>query len=122
LMPLVVLDELDKVKDRDLTYGKRARSVLKALDGLFGDSEWLSPKPLRQGVTLQMVDEPFAHVRQASQDDEIVRQAVYFAQLNGNRLSVLTRDRGMRLRAQAYGLVSKSLPAHLERIKEKEDE
>lgn len=32
VMPLVVLDELDKIKDRDLEFGKRARSVLRALD------------------------------------------------------------------------------------------
>jgi predicted ribonuclease YlaK len=122
LMPLVVLDELDRVKDRDLTYGKRAGAVLRALDKLFKDSEWLAPKILRQGVSLQMVDEPLGHTRQLGQDDEIVRQASYFSQLNKNRLTVLTRDRGMRLRAQASGLIGKSLPVHLERIKEKDDE
>jgi predicted ribonuclease YlaK len=71
---------------------------------------------LRQNVWLQLMDEPSGHQRQPGQDDEIVRQAEYFAQLNEGRLMLLTRDRGMRVRAQAAGLISKALPRHLERI------
>jgi hypothetical protein len=116
VMPLVVLDELDQIKDHDLEFGKRARSVLRALDTLTSGKDWLSPIQLRQNVWLQLLDEPSGHQRQQGQDDEIVRQARYFAQLNENRLVLLTRDRGMRLRAQASGLISKTLPEHLERI------
>jgi hypothetical protein len=116
VVPLVVLDELDRIKDRDLEYGKRAASVLRAWDRLFIDDKWLVPKELRPRVTLQMVDEPPGHTRQAGQDDEIVRQAAYFAQINENRLMIVTRDRGMRLRARAHGLASRALPSHLERI------
>lgn len=121
-VPLVILDELDRTKDRDLQYGRRARSVLLALDTTTKDKDWLSPIPLRQNVALQLLDEPFGHQRQESQDDEIVRQARYFAQINENRLILVTRDRGMRLRAQAYGLTSKNLPDHLERIKAATDD
>lgn len=116
VMPLVVLDELDQIKDHDLQFGKRARSVLRALDTLTSGKDWLSPIQLRQNVWLQLLDEPWGHQRQHGQDDEIVRQARYFAQLNENRLVLLTRDRGMRLRAQASGLIGKTLPERLERI------
>jgi hypothetical protein len=117
MMPLVVLDELDRIKDRDLQFGKRARSVLRTLDALTSGKDWLIPIQLRQNVWLQLLDEPSGHQRQQGQDDEIVRQARYFAQLNENRLILLTRDRGMRLRAQASGLSSKTLPERLERIR-----
>ncbi|MFI7212965.1 PIN domain-containing protein [Micromonospora maritima] len=117
VMPLVVLDELDRIKDRDPEFGRRARSVLRALDNITRDREWLAPIQLRQNVSLQLVDEPAGHQRQQGQDDEIVRQAGYFAQLNDGRLKLLTRDRGMRLRAQAAGLTSHTLPEHLERIR-----
>jgi rRNA-processing protein FCF1 len=120
-MPLVVLDELDRIKDRDHQYSKRARSVLRALDGLTGDN-WLKPIRLRQSVSLQLLDEPSGHRRQPSQDDEIVRQAAYFAHVNENRLTIVTRDRGMRLRAHASGLTVMALPAHLERIRIANDE
>jgi predicted ribonuclease YlaK len=117
VMSLVVLDELDRIKDRDSTFGRRAQSVLRALDAFTDGEDWLTPIQLRQNVWLQLLDEPSGHLRQQGQDDEIVRQARYFAQLNENRLVLLTRDRGMRLRAQASGLTSKTLPVHLERIR-----
>lgn len=117
VMPLVVLDELDRIKDQDLKFGRRAQSVLRALDTSTSGKDWLTPIPLRQNVWLQLLDEPSGHQRQQGQDDEIVRQARYFAQLNENRLVLLTRDRGMRLRAQAAGLISKTLPERLERIR-----
>ncbi|MGX7676781.1 PIN domain-containing protein [Plantactinospora sp. DSM 117369] len=117
VMPLVVLDELDRIKDRDPEFGRRARSVLRALDRITQGKNWLAPIPLRQNVWLQLVDEPPGHQRQQGQDDEIVRQSNYFAQLNESRLILLTRDRGMRLRAQAAGLHGQTLPEHLERIR-----
>ncbi|MEU8210543.1 PIN domain-containing protein [Micromonospora sp. NPDC049044] len=122
VMPLVVLDELDRVKDRDQEFGRRAQSVLKALDRITEGREWVAPIPLRQNVWLQLLNEPPGHQRRKGQDDEIVRQASYFAQLNDNRLVVVTRDRGMRLRVQAAALNSQSLPANLERIRADTDE
>ena len=118
-MPLVVLDELDLIKDRDDgKIGKRAQGVLRALDAIADGTDWLTPIPIRQNVQLQLLDEPPGHQRQKGHDDEIVRQSGYFAQLNDNRLTLITRDRGMRLRAQASGLTSKTLPSHLERDQE----
>ncbi|MEU4334806.1 PIN domain-containing protein [Micromonospora lupini] len=122
VMPLVVLDELDRIKDRDPEFGRRAQSVLRALDRMTQDKDWLTPIPLRQNVWLQLLDEPPGHQRQQGQDDEIVRQSNYFAQLNDSRLILLTRDRGMRLRAQAAGLKSQTLPEHLERIRAKKSD
>jgi hypothetical protein len=118
VVTLVVLDELDKIKDRDPNYGRRAKSVLRALDKVTAGKKMLDPVTLRTRVTLQLLGEPRGHWRQQSQDDEIIRQAEYFARLNEGRLLVLTRDRGMLLRAQAAELESRLLPAELERIQE----
>ncbi len=122
VMPLVVLDELDRIKDRDLQFGTRARSVLRTLDLLTSGKDWLKPIQLRRNVGLQLLDEPSGHERRQGQDDEIVRQARYYAQLNDNHLVLVTRDRGMRLRAQASGLTSMTLPERLERIKAPTDD
>jgi predicted ribonuclease YlaK len=122
VMPLVVLDELDRIKDRDSQYGGRAFSVLRALDRLTGAKAWLSPIHLRSKVWIQLLNEPPGHQRLPIPDDEIVRQARYFAQLNENRLVLVTRDRGMRLRAQASGLMSQTLPERLERVRAPADD
>jgi predicted ribonuclease YlaK len=122
VLPLVILDELDRVKDEDQTFSRRAQSVLKAIDRLARGRDWLSPIQLRDRVWLQLVDEPLGHERRRGNDDEIVRQAVYFSQLNEGRLILLTRDRGMLVRAQTSGLTSMFLPEHLVRIERKQDE
>ncbi len=120
VVTLVVLDELDRIKDRDPNHGRRARSVLRALDKVTAGKKMLDPVTLRPKVTLQLLGEPRGHWRQQSQDDEIIRQAEYFARLNEGRLLILTRDRGMMLRAQAAELESRLLPAELERVQENE--
>lgn len=96
--------------------------MLKAIDRLARGRDWLSPIQLRDRVWLQLVDEPLGHERRRGNDDEIVRQAVYFSQLNEGRLILLTRDRGMLVRAQTSGLTSMFLPEHLVRIERKQDE
>lgn len=118
VVPLIVIDELDKIKDDDRNYRDRAKSVLRMFDRLTRDRGALDPIQLRRHVTLQILNEPRGHIRQQRQDDEIVRQAEYFARLNGGRLVIVTRDRGMRVRAQAAGLTSKILPEELLRIRE----
>lgn len=120
-VPLVVLDELDRIKDRGGEFGTRAGRVLRALERVAKDGDWLNPIQLKREVWLQLVDEPLGHERRPGQDDEIVRQAVYFSQLNENRLILLTLDRGMRLRAQASGLTSRSLPEHLKRSRQQHE-
>lgn len=113
LMPLIIVDELDKQKER---Y-QSARSVLRALDALFGGSTSLAALPVRDGVTLQVVDEPAGHIRLGRADDEIVRQAAYFSAVAESKVTILTRDRGMRIRALASGIDARMLPTELDRRK-----
>ncbi|WP_350351930.1 PIN domain-containing protein [Microbacterium sp. A8/3-1] len=113
LMPLIIVDELDKHKDR---YPS-ARSVLRALDSLFGGATSLAALPVRDGVTLQVLDEPAGHNRLGRADDEIVRQASYLSVVTESTVTLITRDRGMRIRALASGIDARMLPAELDRRK-----
>ena len=122
VLPLVILDELDQIKDRDPEFGRRAQSTLRALDKLTQGKQWSDHLQLRQNVWLQLLDEPQGHHRQQGQDDEIVRQSAYISQVNDSRMLLITRDRGMRLRTQSAGLKSQELPKDLERIRKANDE
>lgn len=112
ILPLVVIDELDRLKDRGI---REAGGVLKALDSRLRVGAAMSRVELRANVSLQLVDEPLEHLRLRGQDDEIVRQALYFKTFASNRLTVITRDRGMRVRCEAASLACKMLPLELER-------
>lgn len=78
LVPLIVIDELDSLKDRG---NRNARGVLKDFDGFLEGNAALDRIELRQNVWLQIVDEPLGHDRLKSNDDEIVHQMTYFASL-----------------------------------------
>jgi len=112
VLPLVIIDELDRLKDRGI---KEAGGVLKAFDARLPVGAAMKRVELRANVTLQLVDEPLNHVRLKGQDDEIVRQALFFNTFASNRLTVITRDRGMRVRCEAASLACKMLPPELER-------
>lgn len=118
LVPLVVIDELDSLKDRGV---RPAGGVLKDLDRFLSETSALSRVGVRRAVSLQVVDEPTGHERLRSNDDEIVHQMSYFASLSESPLTLMTRDRGMRVRAQSAGLEARYLPAAYERRAESKD-
>jgi rRNA-processing protein FCF1 len=115
VLPLIVIDELDKLKDKGV---RPAGSVLKALDGFLDSGEVSLPIRVRDGVHLQVVDEPFLHKRLDRADDELARQANYFQSFRDDRVLVVTRDRGMRVRCQARNVEAVMLPDRLERSPE----
>ncbi len=115
IMPLIVLDELDGQKNKG---NHEAGGVLRELDKLLPAGEALSLTRVRDNVTLQIVDEPTAHERIGNADDEIVHQAGYFASHCSNRITIVTMDRAMRVRAEAARIPVLMLPAELRRAKE----
>ena len=119
IIPVVVIDELDRLKDGK---ERKARTPLNAIDKLLKPSNALTRTTIRPKVTLQVIDEPPNHERSARVDDEIVRQAAYLATLAGRELLLLTRDRGMRVRAETADIRVQMLPAHLERSKDGSDD
>lgn len=118
LMPLIVVDELDKLKDRS----DSARGVLRSLDAVFAGATSLARLHIRDTVTLQLLDEPLGHVRLDRADDEIVRQVAYYSAVAESPVTIFTRDRGMRIRALASGVDARMLPPELERNRQRDDQ
>lgn len=114
LVPLAVLDELDDLKNRNVGG---AGAVLRKIDGLVVSGRALNRMPVRANVGLQLVDEPLGHTRLRNTDDEVVRQSLYFASLCAGRLTIVTGDRGMRVRAEAAGVPVVMLPKQLARTR-----
>lgn len=115
VIPLIVLDELDGQKNKS---NQTAGGVLREIDTLLQQGKALARTPLRANVTLQVVDEPTGHERVGNADDEIVYQAVYYASHAADRITLVTRDRAMRVRAEAAGLAALMLPPTLYRSKD----
>ncbi|WP_304454763.1 PIN domain-containing protein [Nocardiopsis sp. YSL2] len=117
LFPLVVIDELDKLKD---TKQHKARVPLSSLDHLTSNIDAFQRIKARNRVDIQITNEPLEHTRLLRVDDEIVRQASYFQAATGNTVKIITRDRGMKFRAAASGLSAEILPRELERSQQQE--
>lgn len=107
VVPLVVIDELDrKQHEGSPAMSQRARSALRALDGILDGAEpgEAAPVPYRAGVTLEILIDEAGHERRPSADDEIIERAMLLAQITDSPTTVVTADTGMRLRAQVAGL------------------
>ncbi|MFF1254490.1 PIN domain-containing protein [Pseudarthrobacter sp. NPDC058329] len=119
IFPLVIIDELDSLKDRGNLPGRTAGRVLRKIDMLLDQHDAFA-RMQRKGATVsvQLVDEPFGYARFPGNDDEIVRQAGYFASMSGNKLTLVSRDRGMRIRAAAAGVSAMALSPEFEKAKE----
>lgn len=107
VVPLVVVEELDrKQHEGSQAMAKRARSALRALDGIMKDTDpgAAALVPGRPGVTLEVLMDEAEHTRRASADAEIIERAVLLAQITSASVAVVTADTGMRLRAQSAGL------------------
>ncbi|MFB7031543.1 MULTISPECIES: PIN domain-containing protein [Terrabacteria group] len=109
VVPLIVIDELDRQKSGEGQLGERAaqaiRYLQKALEGAEGE-----PVTVRSGVTLEVRLDPPGH-RRGDADMEILLCAAELDQLKpGTETRVLSDDFGMHLRAQGLGLKAMRLP------------
>lgn len=113
VVPLIVLDELDhKRYSGTPKMAERARTAQRKLAALLADVSAGDKVnvPGRPGVTFEVfLDEP-GHRRLQSADDEIVERTLLLQQLGDSPVTLLTHDIGMRLRAQAVGLLTLQLP------------
>ena len=116
VVPLVVVDELDRLKrssKREVRW--RAGYTVAVLDRVFkhgtfgllhGDSETVSTDGLvGQGeVTMELLFDPPGHIRLPINDDEIVDRALAVQILGERPVTLLTYDTGMSTRARNAGL------------------
>ena len=119
LVPILVVDELDGLKDRGQNEVRgRARYTLAVLDRLVGTA--VGPGQLKAAdrsaleqntggfprgeVTIEIVLDPPGHARLPINDDEIVERATAAAGLAGRPITLITYDTGQSMRARSAGL------------------
>lgn len=109
IVPMVVVDELDNGKwtwKGDKT--SRARRALIAIEEAIRADGMLQPPgpsgPRRNPVTIELVEDPRGHVRLPIADDEILDRGLAVQYLANDRITVVTFDTGMALRARRLGM------------------
>jgi hypothetical protein len=116
LIPMVVIDELDRLKEASKPRTRwRARYSLAVLDRVLQDPRKPGTlRPLqfpqsRGSLTVELVFDAPGHVRLPEPDDEIVDQAAMIESLAGPNVTLLTYDTGQSTRARAAGLTCHKL-------------
>lgn len=117
LIPMVVVDELDRLKEiKDNQVKWRSGHTLAVLDRLFQDGrdvarlrdpdqEQQKNTGVRRGqVDVEILFDPPAHVRLPIADDEIVDRAAAIMPLVGRDVTLLTYDTGQASRGRRAGL------------------
>jgi len=109
VIPLRVVDELDRQKYGQGDLAKKAATAIRFLERILADGLPGQPVHLRQGATLEVwVD---TDDRGGDADRSILRCATDLDNLHQDTgARVLTDDVGMRLRAQQMGLKVRRLP------------
>ena len=122
LVPIVVVDELDGLKDNNDKHVRwRARYTLAVLDRVCGQVS--GPARLREAdfsaldhggiprgeVTIEIVTDPPHHLRLPINDDEIIARAKSFEPLAGQPVTLLTFDTGQATRARKADLAVRKL-------------
>ena len=111
LVPIVVVDELDGLKNKaDKPYKRwRAGYTLGIFDRIFPQGSGIavlragkSPRPVE--VSAEIVFDPPSHVRLPINDDELVDRTLAIQSLAGRTVTLLTFDTHQSTRAKAAGL------------------
>jgi hypothetical protein len=121
IVPIIVLDELDGLKNRGSgPHVKwRAAYTLAVFDRIFtkrgeqGKLQMPSADPARGGVLADILFDPPRHERLPIADDEIVDRALAAQGLTGSTVTLLTFDTGQAARARNAGLAVNKLDKEL---------
>lgn len=111
IVPMIVIDELDRLKDRGQGPAKtRARHTLRKIDELTKGGKPTRPVTIRQrdqtggAVTLEVFIDDLAHERLPHADSELIDRVLHIEQVSSQKVTILTGDTGMALRARAAGV------------------
>jgi hypothetical protein len=122
VLPILVVDELDNLKDRGGEKARTpARALLKIFEETFGDAT--SRKILRKSdtidvgtgtatrgeVRLDLLLDPHGHARLPNADDEIIDRAASVQRVAGHGVVFATYDTSQAFRARAAGLQVRKL-------------
>ncbi|WP_269203880.1 PIN domain-containing protein [Motilibacter peucedani] len=108
VIPLLVVDELDRAKLGRNETRSRARGVLRLLDQHFPDPSAVAllagSGELQGSVTVELLLDDLGHVRLPDADSGLVDRAVELQALADRDVTIVTLDIGMALRARAAGV------------------
>jgi PhoH-like ATPase len=110
LIPIEVLEEIDRFKRESSELGQNARSVSRTLDSLRGKGHLNKGVGLDNGGTLRIVfqevqGEPPLPFGNNTVDNRIIRQAMAIRQAEPkNRAILVTKDINLRIKADSLGL------------------
>ncbi|KQV75761.1 hypothetical protein ASC61_12505 [Aeromicrobium sp. Root344] len=109
VIPILVVNELDKRKwDRAPTRG-RARQTLRTLEELFADprgSANLVPGTSTDDTSMHLLLDPPRHTRMPDADRELIDRALALGIEASRKVTLVTFDTSMMLRARADGLAT----------------
>ena len=111
VIPLRVIEELDEKKyTASDKLRSRARDRLPKLYALVGAGG--APKALPNGHgTIEVFIEPGPRMRSVDADTEILETARDLRLLSGSKVTIVTGDTGVRLRAEVEGIGAVAMPA-----------
>ncbi|RKF21392.1 PhoH family protein [Alginatibacterium sediminis] len=119
VIPMTVLEELDRIKDRQKDVARDARVAIRSLEDVFKDA---SPEQIIKGVALRrngqegasgrisiQTEQELAKANQSFSSDEpdnrIINGALHLQALNPQRkVALVTKDINMRLKAKGAGM------------------
>jgi PhoH-like ATPase len=114
IIPLGVIEEMDKFKKDNTETGRNARQVARILDGLRLKGVLTNGGvELENGGRLRVVftEEPFIkqlpmELRNATVDNQILASALQESKREGSHAVVVTKDINLRIKAHAVGLLA----------------
>jgi predicted ribonuclease YlaK len=102
---MIVIDELDATKSDHLRG--RASLALAVLDKALRADGKLAEHPVP--VEVMLFSDPMGHKRLSINDQEIITRTLALQAITQSRVTLLTCDTGMALRARESGLAAKKL-------------
>ena len=108
VLPMAVLEELDKFKSQTTELGRNARQVIRHLDKLRSQGSLARGVPVAEGGTLRVLVTPQvdkAGLEDDTPDNAIIRLAYALMQA-GERVIFVTKDINARVKADAIGIES----------------
>ncbi len=111
ILPIELLEELDRFKKNHDELGRNARQVIRTLDELRSQGKLGDGVPLKNGGTLKipsMIDFSFAHPLGISADtyDNRILMTVYILQKMDPQIETIfvSKDINLRVKADAFGI------------------
>lgn len=116
VLPMAVLENLDKLKKSEGETGANARKAIRILEQLRLKGDLLAGIPLEEGGTLR-VEKNFIHIELPQDlprnhtDDRILKVCKGYMQTQDRQVILVTKDLILRMKAQMLGVLAEDFTA-----------